>query len=91
MHFAQHDHARGDAVHADLRCPGLGHGLAQHVQRGLAGAVVRMGGPRMHTAQRANVHNAAMRRLQVWVRSLSHQERPARVRGEHGVPLLRCD
>ena len=40
------DHAGRDAVDADLGRPGLGHGLREHVQRGLGGAVVRVSASR---------------------------------------------
>ncbi len=49
--LALHDHSGGHAVDADLRRPGLGHGLGEHVQRGLGGAVVGVGGPGMNAAE----------------------------------------
>ncbi len=85
-----HDHARCHAVHADRRRPRLRHRLAQHVQGGLACAVVRMRRPRVHATQRTDVHNASLAPCaQPRERRLRHQERPPRVGGEHRVPLRR--
>src|SRR5580658_1630399 len=85
------DHAGGDAVDADLRRPGLGHGLRKHVQRSLGRAVVRVGGPRMDAAERADVDDAAAAALQMRIGVPGHEERAAGVGGEHLIPLLELD
>ncbi len=64
-HLARHDHPRRHAVHADLRRPRLRHRLREHVQRRLRRAVVPMRRPRMNPAQRADVHDPPLRRLQM--------------------------
>jgi hypothetical protein len=89
--LALHDHSGSDGVDADLGCPGLRHGLREHVQGGLRGAVVGVGGPGMQPAQRADVDDAAGGGAQVRMGSLGHEEGSTGVGGEHRVPLLDGD
>ncbi len=50
-----------------------------------------MCGPRMQSAQRADVDDAAPGRFQVRIRRLGRQERSAGIGGKHRIPLLHRD
>src|SRR5580704_3778136 len=89
--LAVDDHAGGDAVHADFRGPGFGHGAGEHVQGGFGGAVVGVGGPGMESTEGADVDDAAMGGFQIRVSGLGGEERGAGVGFEHGVPLFDGD
>ena len=89
--FALDDHAGGDAVDADLGGPGLGHGLGEHVERSLRGAVVSVGGPGMETTEGADVDDASAWWPEVRVSGFGHQKGGAGVGGEDRVPLLDGD
>src|SRR5215469_17291505 len=77
------DHAGSDAVDADVRRPCLGHGLREHVQRGLRGAVVSVGGPGMNAAERADIDDATAGAFEVLVGIPGHEEGSTGVGGEH--------
>ena len=85
--LALHDHAGSDAVDTDLGRPGFGHGLREHVERGLGGAVVAVGGPGMNAAERADVDDATVGGAQVGQSGLGGEEGRAGVSCEHVVPL----
>ncbi len=89
--FAVDDHAGGDAVDADFRSPGFGHGAGEHVEGGFRGAVVGMGGPGMEAAERADVDDASVGGFEVRVRGLGDEERGAGIGFKHPVPLLDGD
>ena len=89
--LAVDDHAGSDAVHADFRSPGFRHGAGEHVQGGLGGAVVGVGGPGMESAEGADVDDAAAGGFQIRVSGLSGEEGGAGVGFEHGVPLFDGD
>ena len=57
--FAQIDPTRSNTVDRNLRRESLGHGLREHVQRGLGCAVMGMIGPGAQSAERADVDDAA--------------------------------
>ncbi len=81
------NHAGSDAIHADLRGQGLRHGLGQHVQRGLRGAVMGMGGPRLQPSQRADIDNSPSMLPQLRRAGLGHQKWAAHVGGKHRIEL----
>src|SRR6516162_8427673 len=49
--FTKINPAWGYAVHRDVRSKGLGHGLREHVERGLRRAVMGVAGPCAQTAE----------------------------------------
>src|SRR6266851_4862568 len=51
LNFILHDHAGGDAVHADVGGPSLRHRLGEHVQGSLGGAVVGVSVPGVGAAE----------------------------------------
>ena len=85
--FTLNDHAGGDAVDTDFRGPCLGHGLGEHVEGGLRGTVVGVGGPGVGSAEGAEIEDAALGGAEVREAGAGHEEGSAGVGGEHGVPL----
>ncbi len=80
--------AGSDAVHVDFGREGLGHGLREHVQRGLGRTVVGVPGPCVQTAKRTDVDDAAAGGAQMRQSLAGDEERAAGVGLEDSVPLL---
>jgi len=81
------DEARSDAVDADLRGEGLGHGAREHVEGGFGGAVVRVAGPGVGRAKRADVDDAAVGGAQVGQGLAGSEEGASGVGFKDCIPL----
>ena len=89
--YSRIDHARRDAIYGNLRRQGLGHYLSKHVQRCLGRTVMRVRGPRLLTAQRSHMNDAAVSAAQRRDAGLRDQEWRTHVDSEHFVPLFGGD
>ena len=80
-----------NAVDADLGRECFGHGLCEHVQGSLGGAVVGVGCPGVDSAKGADVDDAATGGAQMRDGFAGNQKRASGVGFEGGVPLREAD